>query len=89
MNINKLPVLLVLSIFFISCSSTKQAAVAETKPVTTGPSAMREFRAAWVATVANINWPSKPGLPVAQQKEEALKLLDYLADNNFNAVILH
>jgi uncharacterized lipoprotein YddW (UPF0748 family) len=49
---------------------------------------MREFRAAWVATVANINWPSKPGLPVPEQKEEAIKLLDYLSENNFNAVIL-
>jgi uncharacterized protein YbbC (DUF1343 family)/uncharacterized lipoprotein YddW (UPF0748 family) len=52
------------------------------------PSAEREFRAAWVASVANINWPSKPGLPVKAQKEEALKLLDLLYDNNFNAVIL-
>lgn len=48
----------------------------------------REFRAAWVATVANINWPSRPGLPVAKQKEEAIALLDLLDQNNFNAVIL-
>lgn len=47
----------------------------------------REFRAAWVASVANINWPSAPGLPVHQQKEEALKLLDLLQESNFNAVI--
>ena len=51
------------------------------------PSAPREFRAAWVATVANINWPSKPGLPVAQQQQEAIALLDFLKDHNFNAVI--
>lgn len=51
------------------------------------PLALREFRAAWVATVANINWPSKPGLPVEQQQTEALKLLDFLRDNNFNAVV--
>lgn len=47
----------------------------------------REFRAAWVATVANINWPSEPGLPVSLQKEEAIRLLDLLEENNFNAVI--
>ncbi len=47
----------------------------------------REFRAAWVATVANINWPSKPGLPVEQQQKEALALLDFLKDHHFNAVI--
>lgn len=51
------------------------------------PEVFREFRAAWVATVANINWPSKPGLPVKEQKKEALRILDSLASLNFNAVI--
>lgn len=51
------------------------------------PEVNREFRAAWVATVANINWPSKRNLTTAQQKEEAIKLLDLLEQNNFNAVI--
>ncbi|MFN4808580.1 MAG: glycoside hydrolase family 10 protein [Bacteroidota bacterium] len=52
------------------------------------PQIPREFRAAWIASVANINWPSKPGLTTAEQKQEALQLLDYLKTNNFNAVIL-
>ena len=34
------------------------------------PTIPREFRAAWIATVANINWPSKPGLSTAEQKEK-------------------
>lgn len=51
------------------------------------PQADREFRAAWVATVANINWPSKPGLTSEQQQREAIELLDFLKNNNFNAVI--
>jgi len=65
-----------------------------TQPLLTGdpsgrtPSAEREFRAAWVATVANINWPSRPGLSPDQQKKEALALLDVLHDHHFNAVIL-
>lgn len=65
-----------------------------TLPVVTGdpsgrtPSAEREFRAAWVASVANINWPSRPGLPVEEQKMEAIRLLDILHSHNFNAVIL-
>jgi uncharacterized protein YbbC (DUF1343 family)/uncharacterized lipoprotein YddW (UPF0748 family) len=64
-----------------------------TRPVITGdpsgrtPRAEREFRAAWVATVDNINWPSKPGIPVGDQKKEAIELLDLLYKNNFNAVI--
>jgi len=34
------------------------------------PNPPREFRAAWIATVANIDWPSEPGLPVARRKAE-------------------
>lgn len=51
------------------------------------PKNIEEFRAAWVATVANINWPSKPGLSTSDQQKEALELLDFLEENNFNAVI--
>lgn len=51
------------------------------------PLNIEEFRAAWVATVANINWPSKPGLTSTEQQREALKILDFLEAHNFNAVI--
>ncbi|MBB5332949.1 glycoside hydrolase family 10 protein [Chryseobacterium koreense] len=51
------------------------------------PEVKREFRAAWIATVANINWPSKNNLSVDEQKREAIRLLDLLKDANFNAVI--
>jgi uncharacterized lipoprotein YddW (UPF0748 family) len=51
------------------------------------PEISREFRAAWVASVANINWPSKAGLSTADQQKEAIVLLDFLKKNNFNAVI--
>ncbi len=51
------------------------------------PLNIEEFRAAWVATVANINWPSKGGLSTYQQQQEAVKLLDFLQSHNFNAVI--
>lgn len=52
------------------------------------PPMKREFRAAWVASVANINWPSRKDLSTAQQKEEAIRILEVLKNNNFNAVIL-
>ena len=62
--------------------------IVEPEPVKReGPHVPREFRAAWVATVANINWPSKPGLTPKEQQQEAIKLLDLLKANNFNAVI--
>jgi len=48
----------------------------------------REFRAVWVSTVANIDWPSSPGLTSAQQKEEILKILDLHQQNRINAIIL-
>ncbi len=52
------------------------------------PSPMREFRAAWVATVANIDWPSKPGLPVERQKAELVAILDKSVDLKLNAIVL-
>ncbi|HEX2011709.1 MAG TPA: family 10 glycosylhydrolase, partial [Roseateles sp.] len=45
------------------------------------------FRAAWVATVANIDWPSKPGLGAAQQQAEMRALLDRAVALKLNAVI--
>ncbi|KAF5275472.1 hypothetical protein FQR65_LT16646 [Abscondita terminalis] len=51
------------------------------------PQVPREFRAAWVASVANINWPSKNNLSTEEQKQEAISLLDFLKSNRFNAVI--
>ncbi len=47
-----------------------------------------EFRAAWIVTVANIDWPSKKGLPAGQQKEEFIRLLDMHKKNGMNAVIM-
>jgi len=48
----------------------------------------REFRAAWIATVANIDWPSKPGLPAVQQQQEFINRLDQLKAMGCNAVIV-
>lgn len=51
------------------------------------PPVPREFRAAWVATVGNINWPSKPGLPVEQQKAELIQILNTAVSLKLNAII--
>jgi uncharacterized lipoprotein YddW (UPF0748 family) len=48
----------------------------------------RDFRGAWIATVANIDWPSKPGLPSDQQQAEYRALLDRLQYAGMNAVIV-
>lgn len=52
------------------------------------PQPMREFRAAWIATVDNIDWPSKPGLSVKEMKRELLAILDTCQKLNMNAVVL-
>ncbi len=52
------------------------------------PPLPREFRGAWIATVANLDWPSKPGLGVAEQKAELIALFDRAAQLKLNAVIL-
>ena len=53
----------------------------------TPPDPQREFRAAWIATVYNIDWPSKPGLPASKQRAEMRALLDRAAAMKLNAVI--
>ena len=52
------------------------------------PGPAREFRGAWIATVANIDWPSRPGLPSDRQKAELEALLDRAVEVGLNAVVL-
>jgi uncharacterized lipoprotein YddW (UPF0748 family) len=52
------------------------------------PEPQREFRAVWVATVANIDWPSKPGLSTQDQQKEIIAILDKCAELKLNAVVL-
>lgn len=51
------------------------------------PSPPREFRGVWVATVANIDWPSQKGLSTDQQKRELLSILDRCGELKLNTVI--
>ncbi|HMO31436.1 MAG TPA: family 10 glycosylhydrolase [Lacibacter sp.] len=47
-----------------------------------------EFRGAWIATVDNIDWPSRKGLPVDSQKAEFIRLLDMHQRNGLNAIVM-
>ncbi len=58
------------------------------EPIDGPPPPPREFRGAWVASVRNIDWPSRSGLSVAQQQAELRKLLDTAVQLKLNAVIL-
>ena len=46
----------------------------------------REFRGAWIATVINYDWPTKPGLTSSEQQSQLLALLDELKISGINAV---
>ncbi|HEY1025345.1 MAG TPA: family 10 glycosylhydrolase [Sphingobacteriaceae bacterium] len=48
----------------------------------------REFRGVWVATVANIDWPSRAGLPTDRQKEELIRIFDEHQRSGMNAIML-
>ena len=46
------------------------------------------MRAVWIATVDNMDWPSRAGLTSDQQKSELLAIFDKVAELRMNAVIL-
>ncbi|HLS27210.1 MAG TPA: family 10 glycosylhydrolase [Opitutales bacterium] len=70
-----------LSILIFLLGSEVRASVDEV------PEIPREFRAVWIATVANIDWPSNQNLSTEEQKAELIELLDLAAATNLNAVI--
>ncbi len=51
------------------------------------PAVQREFRAAWVATVGNIDWPSKPGLSTWDEQQELLAILNKAVALHLNAIV--
>ncbi|WP_306337416.1 glycoside hydrolase family 10 protein [Streptomyces sp. KL118A] len=51
------------------------------------PKKGRELRGMWLASVVNRDWPSKPGLPAAQQRSELLAYLDSAVNRRLNAVV--
>ena len=54
----------------------------------TPPPPKREFRAVWIATIDNMDWPSKKGLPVADQQRELISMFDQHQEMGLNAVVV-
>ena len=52
------------------------------------PAPEREFRGVWIATVHNIDWPSREGLPAETQREELIAILEKAVELNLNAIVL-
>jgi uncharacterized lipoprotein YddW (UPF0748 family) len=81
---------LLLSLFVLSAVDTAcgQSQVNNVQSLTTPPPIRREFRGVWIASVANIDWPSQPGLSTQEQKDELLGMFDRAVALRLNAVIL-
>ncbi|MBC7650125.1 MAG: family 10 glycosylhydrolase, partial [Deinococcales bacterium] len=47
-----------------------------------------EFRGVWIASVENIDWPSKKGLSVAEQKAEFMHIILLHKRNGMNAIFM-
>lgn len=48
----------------------------------------RQFRAVWIASVANIDWPTQTGLSVATQEQQFITILNQVQHMHMNAVIV-
>src|SRR5436190_653453 len=51
------------------------------------PNPPREFRGVWIATVGNIDWPSRRGLTANQQQSEMRDILDKAKALRLNAIV--
>ncbi|WP_226898960.1 glycoside hydrolase family 10 protein [Nonomuraea phyllanthi] len=49
---------------------------------------LRQMRGMWIASVVNINWPSKPGLTAEEQKAEFVAWLDVAVQRKLNSVFV-
>ncbi|MFI6315985.1 family 10 glycosylhydrolase [Nonomuraea sp. NPDC050556] len=76
-------VALVLSLFVTPVASA-YAAVCTPDPATP----KRQFRAMWISSVANIDWPSRTGLSVPAQQAEFRSWLDLAVSRRMNAVVV-
>lgn len=50
--------------------------------------ASQQFRAVWIATVQNIDWPSRPGLSASVQQQEFTYLLDEAQAMHMHGVVV-
>ncbi len=59
------------------------------QPDTAAPAVQREMRGLWIATVANIDWPSRRDLSGETQRAELLDILDRAVAMRLNAIVFH
>jgi uncharacterized lipoprotein YddW (UPF0748 family) len=70
------------------CATTERKAAPSASPAgSIPPKVEREFRGVWIATVDNIDWPTKNNFDPAQQRAELIAMLDRAAKLKLNAII--
>ena len=83
-RLSKIIVLVITTLSIIPSALAKQATEEELASI---PPIPAEFRGVWVATVSNVDWPSKPGLSTKEQQKELIAILDKCIELNLNAVL--
>lgn len=74
---------------FLSLSCRTAQTAEQLQPADTIPRPpKREFRAAWIASVENIDWPSRKGLTTEEQQREFREMIDLHQQTGLNAVIV-
>ncbi|MBW8768274.1 MAG: family 10 glycosylhydrolase, partial [Gemmatimonadetes bacterium] len=81
-----------LAVVLILLFGAASSASAQTTPARTtrdsAPPIPRELRAVWIATVDNMDWPSKAGLSADEQQRELIAILDKCVQLRLNAIVL-
>jgi uncharacterized lipoprotein YddW (UPF0748 family) len=78
-----------LLLFYCASIAAASASSATWSPSATKPPApAREFRGAWIASVGNIDWPSRRDLTTEQQKSELIRIFELAERLHLNALLL-
>ena len=72
-------------LILLIATSAAQAQYLESRVAAAPPK--REFRAAWIATVVNLDWPSTRTTNPASQRDSLISILDRLKSIGINAVM--
>ena len=70
-----------------AAAATSAAQPVAARPDSVPPAISREFRGVWIATVNNMDWPSRTGLSTWEQQAEMIAQLNRAVEMHLNAVI--